>query len=161
VAIRVRESRQDDFTFIREMAYEAAFWRPDQPRPPIDEALSERHFARYLDGWGRRGDVALIAEVGAERAGATWYRLFSADEPGFGFVDETIPELSIAVRRERRGTGVGDALLSALIDRARSEGYGVLSLSVEHANRAVALYERHGFAKVASDRGAWTMRLGL
>jgi GNAT superfamily N-acetyltransferase len=143
------------------MGFEAAFWRPDRPRPPIDEALSDPHLARYLKAWGRLGDAAVIAEEAGDPIGAAWYRLFPADEPGFGFIDASIPEVSIAVRADRRGRGVGGALLSALINRARREGYRALSLSVERTNSAVSLYERLGFVRVAPDDGAWTMRLDL
>jgi len=40
---------------------------------------------------------------------------------------------------------VGGALLGALLDEARAQGYAALSLSVNRQNPARALYERHGF----------------
>lgn len=127
----------------------------------MDEALADPHLARYLNGWGRDGDAAVIAEEGGDPIGAAWYRLFSAEEPGYGFLDASIPELSIAVRADRRGKGVGAALLDALVDRARADGHPALSLSVEAANPAASLYERCGFVKVVRDDGEWTMRLDL
>ncbi|MDH4103282.1 MAG: GNAT family N-acetyltransferase, partial [Thermoleophilia bacterium] len=52
----------------------------------------------------------------------------------------------------RRGRGLGEALLNALCDRARSEGYRALSLSVERDNNAlVSYYTGHGFERVAED----------
>ena len=48
-----------------------------------------------------------------------------------GFVDETTPELAIAVVPSRRGRGIGETLLEALVERARAEGHRALSLSVE------------------------------
>jgi len=42
----------------------------------------------------------------------------------------------------------------ALCDRARSEGYAALSLSVERDNVAlVSFYEKHGFERVVEDGG--------
>ena len=51
----------------------------------------------------------------------------------------------------------GDDLLSALIQKAQSGGYGRLSLSVEPGNPARKLYERHGFEVVDEGDEAWTM----
>jgi ribosomal protein S18 acetylase RimI-like enzyme len=144
------------------MGYEAAMWRPGAPRPPLEELLAQPRFARYVSGWGRSGDAVVIAEddSGAP-VGAAWYRLFTSAEPGFGFVDQTTPEISIAVREDARGRGVGASLLRALADRARSDGFDALSLSVEKDNPAVRLYERAGFSVVDSDAKTFTMRLDL
>jgi ribosomal protein S18 acetylase RimI-like enzyme len=114
-----------------------------------------------VEGWGRRGDAALIAIEGFQPVAAAWYRLFRPSEPGYGFVDEQTPELTIAVVPSRRGRGHGDELLSALIEHARREGFDAISLSVEPDNPALNLYERHGFAKVGEHGGAWVMRAEL
>jgi GNAT superfamily N-acetyltransferase len=160
--IRIREGTGDDIGFLREMGYEAAFWRPGERRPPADVVVSDVHLARYLTGWGRPGDVAVIAEDAAGRSlGAAWYRLFAASQPGYGFVSETTPELSIAVSAGARGNGVGTALLRALIDRARTSGVEALSLSVETENPALRLYERVGFRVHERGDQAVTMRLDL
>jgi ribosomal protein S18 acetylase RimI-like enzyme len=157
----VRSAEPADLPFLRAMVYEAAFWRPGRPRPPLDEALADRALACYIDGWGRVGDAGVIASDDAgEPVGAAWYRLFPPDEPGFGFVDEGTPELSIAVVTQARGRGVGTALLGALFARARDDGFGALSLSVEADNAARRLYERHGFVPVGGD-DARTMRVRL
>ena len=95
--------------------------------------------------------------------GAAWYRLFRRDLPGYGFVDEETPELAIAVVPSRRGRGIGEALIEALCERARDDGYHALSLSVERGNAAlVAFYEEHGFARVGgADDDSLTMRREL
>ena len=56
--------------------------------------------------------------------------------PGFGFVDEGTPELTIAVVPSHRGHGTGAELLEALLERARAEGYTRVSLSAEPDRRA-------------------------
>jgi GNAT superfamily N-acetyltransferase len=143
------------------MLYEAAFWRPDEPRPGLDEALADPALGRYIENWGRRGDEGFVEldECG-EPIGAAWYRLFGREAPGYGFVDEQTPELTIGVVAEARRHGVGRRLLRALTESARHDGYEGLSLSVESDNPARALYERHGFIRVGGD-SAWTMRIDL
>ena len=89
--------------------------------------------------------------------GAAWFRVFKGAEPGYGFVDESTPELAIAVVPSKRGHGIGDELLQALIEKAEAGGYDRLSLSVEPGNPARKLYERHGFAVVDEGDEAWTM----
>ena len=44
----------------------------------------------------------LIAMEGGNRLGAAWLRLFPASAPGYGFVDEQTPELTISVVPSRR-----------------------------------------------------------
>ena len=148
----IRRGGRQDVRYLRDMLHHAYYWRernPGQGPGPV---------ARYVKGWGRPGDTALIAIEGAFPVGAGWYRLFRRDQPGYGFVDEETPELAIAVVPSRRGRGIGDALLTELGDRARSEGYGALSLSVERNNDAlVSFYEKHGFERVAEDGDSVTM----
>jgi ribosomal protein S18 acetylase RimI-like enzyme len=143
------------------MLYEAAYWRPDGPKPPRLKALGDPARARYVDGWGRPGDAGIVALAeSGEPVGAAWYRLFPPEDAGFGFVDERTPELSLAVVAEARRRGVGTGLLSALLDRARADDFPALSLSVEPDNPARRLYERHGFVRLGGE-SAWTMRADL
>ena len=112
---------------------------------------------RYVAGWGRPGDPALVAIDEFQPVGAAWYRLFPADEPGYGFVDDRTPELTIAIVPSRRGRGLGRDLLEALLAQAREDGFARISLSVEPDNAAIHLYEQHGFAKTGERAGASVM----
>ena len=60
-----------------------------------------------------------------------------------------------------RGRGLGEELLSVLLDRAREEGRPRISLSVEPDNPAIRLYEQHGFARVGERAGALVMSAAL
>ena len=96
------------------MLHHAYYWR---------ERVPGSFVSRYVRGWGRPGDTAVIALENGFPVGAAWYRLFTAAEPGYGFVDERTPELAIAVVPSKRGHGIGDQLLDALLARARESGY--------------------------------------
>jgi GNAT superfamily N-acetyltransferase len=114
--------------------------------------------ARYVNNWGRPGDAGLVAWENGP-IGAAWYRQFKAREPGFGFVDEQTPELTIAVVPSRRGGGLGGQLMEALLERARKEGYNAISLSAEKGR--TGLYERYGFRPVEEKDGTVTMKADL
>jgi GNAT superfamily N-acetyltransferase len=158
VKVDVRTAEPDDATFLQQALMWAANWRgsPTSGPPRVDPAI-----ARYLTSWPREGDFGVVAEDETGPIGAAWCRIFSADEPGCGYVAPDIPEVTIAVVPSKRGGGVGTALLDALIDRARSNGVAALSLSVEDGNEAVRLYERVGFRPTHRAGKALTMRLDL
>ncbi len=158
--MKTRPAGPEDVAFLRKMIYEAAAWNPDWPREQMIEALADPMLERYHRDWGRPGDEGVIAELESESVGAAWYRLFTAKEPGYGFVDERTPELGIAVVPLHRRRGIGETLLRALISQARQAGFPGLSLSVAPHNRSRMMYERAGFEKVGEDEGGhWTMRL--
>jgi ribosomal protein S18 acetylase RimI-like enzyme len=147
----IRDAGPQDVRFLQDMLRHAYYWRwgaPDTVDLPV---------RRYVDRWGRRGDRGVIALDDGMPVGAAWYRLFSQKDAGYGFVDESTPELSIAVVPSRRGKGLGNDLLVALMERARKDGFGQVSLSVERDNPALRLYERHGFRKVGEVGNAYTM----
>src|SRR3954470_22677018 len=146
------------------MLYEAVNWYDDgaEERPPLEDVLAQPENARYIAGWGRPGDVALCAlDRRDEPVGAAWYRRFSAAEPGYGYVADDMPELSIAVYPEFRGQSVGSLLLGALLARARRDSERAISLSVNTQNRAKRLYARHGFEVVTKQGDTLTMVLTL
>ena len=85
----------------------------------------------------------------------------SPEDPGYGFVDSSTPEMGLAVVPDLRGRGAGGTLLRALMEVARSEGFDALSLSVECGNPAVRLYERRGFVRLFTVGDACTMKANL
>ena len=145
----IRHAGTQDIPFMRDMLRHAYYarWGTEADVP----------LERYVAGWGRPGDTALVAIDEFQPVGVAWYRLFPEDEPGYGFVDEDTPELTIAIVPSRRGKGLGEQLLAALLDEARAQGRTEISLSVEPDNPAIRLYEHHGFAKTGERAGAWVM----
>ena len=147
----LRPVDRHDVRFLRDMLRHAYHWRLAENE--------ERPVYRYVQNWGRRGDAGVVAFEGPHAHGAAWYRLFSAKEPGFGFVDERTPELTIAVVPSRRGKGTGKELLEALLAQAHADGYDAVSLSTDPAQ--APYYERFGFERVREDAHAVTMRKSL
>jgi ribosomal protein S18 acetylase RimI-like enzyme len=150
----IRKGSAADVPFMRSMLVHAYAWR-------VNAFEADIPLARYVDNWGRPGDVAVIAHETGNRVGAAWLRLFRSSEPGYAFVDEQTPELSIAVVPSRRRHGLGQELMDALLAAARAEGHAQVSLSVEADSPAVAFYERNGFEQGREQDGGVVMRKSL
>jgi GNAT superfamily N-acetyltransferase len=151
----IRKASGRDAPFLRDMTKHAYYWRWAEP------ATADVPASRYVEGWPRPGDRGLIVIDESFPVGAAWYRLFAADRPGYGFVDERTPELTIAVVPSRRGRGFGAELLTALLEQAREDGHSSVSLSVEKDNPAVKLYERFGFQPAKEIDSTLVMRAEL
>lgn len=143
--------------FLRRMLLEAIFVPEGEPRPTEAE-LDHPEVARYLEGFGERdGDLGVVALDGDRPVGACWSRVFPPDRPGFGWVGEGIPELSVAVAEECRERGLGTRLVETVMRLSEENQVELISLSVDSRSRAVALYERLGFEHVGWERDSLTM----
>jgi len=156
VAVVVRRGTAQDVRFLRDMLHHAYYWKermPDEGPGPVQ---------LYVKAWGRPGDTAVIAIADGFPVGAAWFRLFEQSAPGYGFVDVGTPELAVAVVPSARGKGVGSALLEALLERARGDGFEALSLSVDRENEgAIALYRQFGFRQVQETPDSVTLLVTL
>ena len=157
----VRDLRAEETPFLEEMLYAALAWRPDVELPPREWVLAHPQVVVFHAGWGRAGDVGLVAEEAGEPIGLAWYRFFTDAEHGEGYVDEATPELAIAVVDGCRGRGVGKLLMEAIHARARADGVEQISLSVDRDNPARRLYERLGYVELEPDdeNGRMVLRL--
>ena len=148
--VGIRELRADEVSFLKDMLYTAIAWNPERQLPlPKAELLDLPQLTIFHEGWGREGDTALVAELEGQPVGLVWYRFFTEDVHGEGFVDQATPEVAIAVVEGQRGNGIGAALMQAIHERARADGVARVSLSVDHDNPARRLYERLGYVDVA------------
>jgi GNAT superfamily N-acetyltransferase/DNA-binding transcriptional ArsR family regulator len=155
----VRELRPDEIGFLHEMLYAALAWRPNVALPPIEWVLAHPQVSVFHEGWGRPGDVGLVAEEAGRAIGLVWYRLFTGARHGEGFVDEATPELAIAVAEGQRGRGIGRRLMEAAHERARTDGIRRISLSVDDGNPARRLYAALGY--IDHERGDGLGRMVL
>ena len=106
----------------------------------------------------RAGHPVLVAVD--EAGGVLGYASFGDWRPWDGY-RHTV-EHSVYVRVDRRGNGIGEALMLALIERARSVGKHVMVAGIEAGNTgSIRLHEKLGFEQVGRLKevgakfGAW------
>jgi len=130
---------------------------PPRPASSPEPVIRETGHSYLLKGWGRAGDAAVVAETDRGPVGAAWYRFWTDAAHSYGYVDAATPELGIGVHPHVRGRGIGTALLLSLLETARCQSVGAVSLSVERDNPAVRLYQKLGFVRHGTLDNAWTM----
>ncbi|GAE32893.1 GNAT family N-acetyltransferase [Halalkalibacter hemicellulosilyticus] len=155
----IRYLAENEKDFLLEMLYESIYIEKEK-KPPINELLNTNELKKYHQNWGRKGDRALIAvDNKGTPVGAVWHRLFNIKERGYGYVNDTTPELGIAVIKEARGKGLGTKLMYTIIEQSKND-YSALSLSVDVKNTdAVNLYHKFGFVEVKKEGNSITMLL--
>lgn len=155
----IRKIQPSDQDFLEEMLYQAVFVPDGEPRPERG-IVFEPSLYKYVENYGLETDYGYLAEDEdtKEPIGAVWLRLFTHANKGWGYVDETIPELSMAVLPSCRGQGVGTNLLERIIDETFYR-YDAISLSVDPNNPAIHLYKRFGFTECGREGTSIVMRM--
>lgn len=147
----IRALEQDDIPFLWDMLYEISSLRcvREGKTLPSRDVLQTPDLARYVQDWGLISDRSFIAINAQRQIGAAWYRLFAADNRGYGYVDDRTPEIAIAILPQYRNKGVGKSLLIHLLEQAKADGYQQISLSCDPTNdNALHLYQKLGFEQV-------------
>ena len=127
----------------------------------MDDVRRTPEFAHYTRPDPLRGDFGIVAERDEEALGVVWALFLPADHPGFGFVDEATPELSLWVDEAERRKGIGRSLMGAALTEARERGAAQISLSVEEGNFSKDLYTSFGFTDVPGLEANGVMLLRL
>jgi GNAT superfamily N-acetyltransferase/predicted kinase len=143
-----------DIPFLWDMLH-SSIHVPAGQEPLPRTILDQPGLSHYLHDFGRHeGDDAEVALLDTgERVGAAFCRALPADDRGYGWVADDIPEVGMAVVGEWRGRGAGTALVKAMFER-----HPTLSLSVDRDNAgARRLYESLGFVEVGDDGHSLTM----
>ena len=131
----IRELTADDLPFLRDMLVAALDWRPGGVAAAARRACSR---TRRSSSSTRAGGAPATRASSPRRTapvGAVWWRLFTEDAHGEGFVDERTPELAIAVVDGPRPRD-RPALMEAMHEHGRRAGVARVSLSVEPENPA-------------------------
>jgi L-amino acid N-acyltransferase len=140
--MEIRDAAEGDIEQIREiyndvLTHSTAIYN-DQPA-----TLEDR-----LAWWKARleqGYPVLVADDGGRVAGFASFGDFRS-WPGYRFTVEG----TVHIRADRRGQGVGTALLNAIVERARALGKHTMIAGVDAENAASLRYlERFGFERAA------------
>jgi [ribosomal protein S18]-alanine N-acetyltransferase len=154
--MEIRRIAIDENEFLFDVLYEAAYIPEGIERPPR-AFFHEPAVSRYVEDFGREGDIAFVLVDDGKLVGGIWSRLFSKESPGYGFVDESTPEIGMAVFEGYRGRGFGAQLMQHMIDSLTRHGFRRVSLSVDQRNPAVRLYKRFGFEVLSEKKVSYVM----
>ena len=147
-----RRATAANLPFMEEVFVITADWNPGHERG-AEYWRADPTFQMYIGGFPRPTDLGFIAAREGQDVGAIWSRYFTADDPGYGFVGEQTPELTVGVVAGRRGEGIGRALMNVMLAASNTD----LSLSVEDGNPAIELYRKSGFVEVGRVGNSTTM----
>ena len=159
--VSFRRANSSDAEHVRWALYTALAWNPERERLVRQVTIEHPEAARYHHGWGRPGDLGVIGADPSGVVGVCYCRLFTEEDHGHGYVDDQTPEVTVAVREEYRGRGLGRRLLNELARAAREAGFTSLSLSVDSENPARRLYERLGYRQLSADESGVRMVLEI
>lgn len=138
---RVRDARLDDAAAIARIYNQGI---EDRVATLETELRSPEERAEWLAARDSRHPVLVAEDDDGLVIG--WASL-NAFNPRRAY--DHVADFSVYVARERRGQGIGSALLGALEERARALGYHKMVLAAFPTNVAgTRLYERHGFRTV-------------
>lgn len=138
----------DDAALLERATLDNVNWREE--RFTLEDVRLRPELAHYTRLVPARGDFGVVLELDGRPAGLAWAVLLPRDDPGYGYVDEHTPELSLWVRSEHRGDGLGRRLLRSLLEEAARRRLAAVTLSVEERNTVARhLYEQEGFTPVA------------
>lgn len=138
----IRDAVHDDLPAILEIHNDAirtttAIW--DEHEVELDDRRA------WFDGRRAAGLPVLVAEVDGRVIGFASYGPWRA-KTGYRFTVEN----SVYVHPDHRGRGAANALMPALIDRARAGEVHAIVAGIEASNAgSIALHEKFGFRRVA------------
>lgn len=140
----IRPLKSEEIPLLEEFLYQAIFI-PQGLAPLSRSILKEPDLEMYIKDFGQQpDDWALAAEVDGQLVGAVWVRIMK----DYGYYDDQTPSLSISFLPEFRSQGLGQQLMTAMLDLLKVKGYPSVSLSVSKDNPAAHFYKRLGFVTV-------------
>ena len=145
----IRTLKKSEYPLLEDFLYKAIYIPQGQERPSRN-ILRIPEMQVYLENFGSRSDDSGLAAVIDEQViGVVWGRIMN----DYGHIDDKTPSLALAVHEMFRDHGIGTALMKAMLDLLRINGYRQVSLSVQKSNPAIRLYKRLGFETYSSVMG--------
>ena len=140
----IRPLKPEEIPLLEEFLYQAIFIPQGLESLPRS-ILKEPDLEMYIKDFSQQpDDWALAAEMDGLLVGAVWVRIMK----DYGYYADRTPSLSISFLPEFRGQGLGQQLMTAMLDLLKAKGYPSVSLSVSKDNPAVGFYQRLGFVPV-------------
>ena len=141
----IRDAHAGDLHAITDL-YNA--WIPTRTIGWTEELETYEVRSVWFKRQGRNGFPVLVADDARQVAGYTSYEHFRGEGKWPGYRETA--ELSIHVREDHWGRGIGRALIDALIERARNAHVHVLVAAIDGENEAsIRFHTRLGFVEVA------------
>jgi len=91
------------------------------PRFSFNDLDQAEELAHYYCNFPTGNDFGMLEEHNGEVRAVAWLVFFSAEHPGYGFVDAAIPELSIAALRGFVAEASGRSFFGSSLRLQRSE----------------------------------------
>lgn len=153
----IRQIDESEYPLLNDFLYEAIFI-PDGVTPPPKSIINSPELQVYVKGFGEQPhDTALVAEAEGKVVGAVWVRVMN----DYGHIDDDTPSFAISLYKEYRGFGIGTALMSAMLDVLKENGYKRASLAVQKENYALKLYLKAGFEIIGENEEEYIMLIRL
>lgn len=150
---KIRQPDKSEIPLLNDFLYEAIFI-PDGVDPPPKSIIEQPELRIYTENFGEcEHDRCLFAESGGKIIGAVWVRIMN----DYGHVDDNTPSFAISLYKEYRGHGVGTALMKAMLNILRKDGYKQASLAVQKKNYAVKMYKSVGFETIDENEEEYIM----
>jgi len=141
----IRDARAADLPPITDL-YNA--WIPTSTITWTEALETYAERAASFERQRREGFAVLVADDAGEVVGYAAYEHFRGEGKWPGY--RGTAELSIHVRQDHWGGGVGRALIEGLVERARAARIHVLVAAIDGENEAsIRFHERLGFVEVA------------
>lgn len=149
---KIREIRESEYPILSDFLYEAVFIPEGMEKPP-KSIIQQPELQVYIDGFGKKDDWCLVAELEDKIVGAVWVRIMN----DYGHIDDETPSFAISVYEEYRNLGIGTVLMRAMLQLLKDKEYKQASLSVQKANYAVNMYKKVGFEVVGENEEEYIM----
>jgi ribosomal-protein-alanine N-acetyltransferase len=108
--------------------------------------------ANFVDSLASGYDAWVLREEGGGQLAGYFLLMYALDEAHL---------LDVAVAGARQGAGVGRLLLDRIAARARAMGMESILLEVRPSNeRALQVYQRHGYAEIGRRKGYYPAHEG-
>ncbi len=149
---KIREIKGNEYPILNNFLYEAIFVPKGMDKPP-KSIIEQPELQVYIEDFGKEDDWCIVAEIKEKIVGAVWVRIMN----DYGHIDDDTPSFAISLYEGYRNLGIGTALMRAMLQLLKDNGYKQTSLSVQKANYAVSMYRKVGFEVVDENEEEYIM----